>query len=146
MQYIRPEADGQLTFAESTGFLMIPCCLYGFHNTETTVHETVSGRRVFCYHGVLDISLEELVCPKCGSRMHVNQHPEIALWHLCIGGNLNRVDSPLTRATPHRSGRAAFPHPAPYVAYPQKNQYRLTLIFAGRSGWYFSNSLKESHV
>ena len=94
MQYIRPEADGQLTFAETTEFLMIPCCLYGFHNTETTVHETVSGRRVFCYHGVLDISLEELVCPKCGSRMHVNQHPKIALWHLCIGGNLTSVVFP----------------------------------------------------
>lgn len=94
MQYIRPEADGQLIFAESTEFLRIPCCLYGFHNTETTVHETVFGRRVFCYHGVLDISPEELVCPKCGSRMHVNQYPEIALWHLCIGGNLISVVFP----------------------------------------------------
>ena len=67
MQYIRPEADGQLTFAESTDFLMIPCCLYGFHNTETTVHEAVSGRKVFCYHGTLDVPPEETVCPECGA-------------------------------------------------------------------------------
>ena len=94
MQYIRPEADGQLTFAESTDFLMIPCCLYGFHNTETTVHEAVSGRKVFCYHGTLDVPPEETVCPECGARMHVNQHPEITLWHLCIGGNLSSVVFP----------------------------------------------------
>ena len=94
MQYIRPEADGQLTFAESTDFLMIPCCLYGFHNTETTVHEAVSGRKVFCYHGTLDVPPEETVCPECGARMHVNQHPEITLRHLCIGGNLSSVVFP----------------------------------------------------
>lgn len=94
MQYIRTEADGQLAFTESTEFLKIPCCLYGFHNTDTTVHEAASGRTVFCYHGILDISPEELICPKCGAKMHVNQHPEIALWHLCIGGNLTKVVFP----------------------------------------------------
>ena len=33
----------------------------------------------------------------------------------------NRVDSPLTRATPHRSGRAAFPHPT-YIENTQQNR------------------------
>ena len=37
MDYIRTEADGQLTLTQSTEFLFIPSCLYGFHNTETTV-------------------------------------------------------------------------------------------------------------
>ena len=94
MQYIRPEADRQLTFSKSTEFLMIPCCLYGFHNAETTVHEAASGRTVFCYHGTLDIPPEELVCPKCGTKMHVNQHPEVSLSHLSIGGNLTSVVFP----------------------------------------------------
>lgn len=94
MQYIRTEADGQLAFEESSGFLKIPCCLYGFQNTESSVHEAVSGRTVFCFHGTLAIPPEELVCPKCGAKMHVNQHPDIALWHLCIGGNLSKVVFP----------------------------------------------------
>ena len=94
MQYIRTEANGQLVFSESTDFLKIPCCLYGFHGTETTAHETVSGRTVFCFYGSLEIPKEELICPVCGAKMHVNQHPDIALWHLCIGGNLSKVIFP----------------------------------------------------
>lgn len=36
MDYIRTEANGQLTFSQSTDFLSIPSCLYGFHNTKTS--------------------------------------------------------------------------------------------------------------
>ena len=94
MQYIRTEANGQLSFAESTDFLKLPCCLFGFQPTETMVHEAVSGRTVFCFHGTLTIPEEELVCPACGTKMHVNQHPDISLSHLCIGGNLSKVVFP----------------------------------------------------
>ena len=94
MQYIRTEADGQSVFTESTDFLKIPCCLYGFQSKETTVHESAAGRTVFCFHGTLAIPPEELVCPECGAKMHVNQHPDIALWHLCIGRNLTKVVFP----------------------------------------------------
>jgi len=94
MQYIRTQANGQLVFEESSDFLKIPCCLYGFHNTQTTEHKTASGRTVLCYHGTLDIPQEEQVCPKCGAHMHVNQHPEITLQHLNIGGNLTQVIFP----------------------------------------------------
>ena len=43
MDYIRTEADGQLTLTQSTEFLFIPSCLYGFHNTETTVEKSVKA-------------------------------------------------------------------------------------------------------
>ncbi len=43
MDYIRTEADGQLAFTQSTEYLFLPSCLYGFHNTETvTVPGTVT--------------------------------------------------------------------------------------------------------
>ena len=90
MDYIRTEADGQLAFTQSTDFLLIPCCLYGFHNTETTVEIAKSGRIVYCHKGTLDIPEEERLC-SCGSRMHVNAHPDIYLRHLNIGGDLSCI-------------------------------------------------------
>ena len=94
MQYIRPEADGHLTFAESTDFLMIPCCLYGCHNTETTVHEAVSGRKVFCYHGTLDVppgrnglsgvQREDACEPASGDHSAASLHRQKSLSVLCF--------------------------------------------------------------
>ena len=64
-----PEANGQLTLTRSTDFLRLPSCLYGFHNTETTVETTKSQRTLFCHKGFLDIPEEERVCSCCGKRM-----------------------------------------------------------------------------
>ena len=47
MDYIRTEADGQLTLTQSTEYLFLPSCLYGFHNTETTVETAKSKRIIF---------------------------------------------------------------------------------------------------
>lgn len=88
MDYIRTEADGQLTLTQSTEYLVIPSCLYGFHNDETTVETAESGRIVYCHKGTLAIPEEERTC-SCGHRMHINSHPAIYLRHLCIGGNLS---------------------------------------------------------
>ena len=96
MDYIRTEADGQLTLEHSTEFLHLPSCLYGFHNTETTAEKAESGRDVFCFHGVLDISEEERTC-RCGHRMHINAHPHIILRHLCIGNSLSCLSFPHNR-------------------------------------------------
>lgn len=93
MYYIRTEANGQLVFSQSTDFLSIPSCLYGFHNTETTTAAAESGRTVVCFHGELEFPEEERICT-CGCRMHKNNCPEIELRHLCIGGNLSRVIFP----------------------------------------------------
>ena len=90
MDYIRKEADGQLAFTQSTDYLKIPSCLYGFHNSNTSVWNSKSERRVFCFEGSLDASEEDLLC-SCGSRMHVNNHSTITLRHLPFGGNLSCV-------------------------------------------------------
>ena len=90
MDYIRKEADGQLSITQSTDFLKIPSCLYGFHNETTSVKTSVSGRTVFCFEGSLDATEENLLC-SCGSKMHVNNHPCIKLRHLPFGGKLSCV-------------------------------------------------------
>lgn len=90
MNYIRKEANGQLAFTQSTDFLKIPSCLYGFHNESTSVKTAKSGRTVFCFEGSLDASEENLLC-SCGSKMHVNNHPSINLRHLPFGGSLSCV-------------------------------------------------------
>lgn len=88
MDYIRTDANGQLTFTQSTDFLMIPSCLYGFKNESTSTKTSKSGRNVFCFEGTLDASEENLICT-CGAKMHVNNHPGITLRHLPFGGNLS---------------------------------------------------------
>ena len=90
MDYIRKEADGQLALTQSSDFLKIPSCLYGFHNETTSVKTSKSGRTVFCFEGSLDASEENLLC-SCGSKMHVNNHPSINLRHLPFGGSLSCV-------------------------------------------------------
>ncbi len=42
MDYIRTNENGQLVFEESTEYLQIPSCLYGFHNTETVIGKAAS--------------------------------------------------------------------------------------------------------
>lgn len=93
MDYIRTEADGQLSLTQSTEYLYIPCCLYGFHNTKTTAETAKSGRIVYCHQGYLDIPEEERICT-CGQRMHINNHPDIYIRHLSIGGNLSALKFP----------------------------------------------------
>lgn len=90
MDYIRKEADGQLVFTQSTNFLKIPSCLYGFRNENTSVRTSKSGRQVFCFEGQLDAFEENPTC-SCGSKMHVNNHPGITLRHLPFGSSLSCV-------------------------------------------------------
>lgn len=90
MDYIRTDADGQLTFTKSTDFLLIPSCLYGFKNESTSTKTSKSGRNVFCFEGTLDATEENHIC-SCGSKMHVNNHPGITLRHLPFGANLSCV-------------------------------------------------------
>ena len=85
MDYIRTEADGQLAIVQSTEYLLLPSCLYGFHNTETTVEHSKSEKIVYCHRGTLDIPEGERIC-SCGKRMHINSSKDIYLWHLNIGG------------------------------------------------------------
>ena len=93
MDYIRSDEKGQLVFEQSTEFLQIPSCLFGFHNTETIVGKAASGRTVYCFQGNLDLTERERRC-ECGKRMHINSRPEITLRHLCIGSNLSCLRFP----------------------------------------------------
>lgn len=94
MDYIRTDAEGQLTFTQSTDFLRIPSCLYGFENKNTSTHYSESGRPVFCFEGILADDEESSVC-YCGAKLHVNNHVSVMLRHLPFGGNLSCVN--LTR-------------------------------------------------
>lgn len=92
MDYIRTEADGQLAITESTDFLMIPSCLYGFKNETTSTLTARSGRNVFCFEGIFYNSEGAPVCCTCNSKMHVNSNQcDITLSHLPFGGNLSCV-------------------------------------------------------
>jgi transposase len=93
MNYIRKEASGQLTFTQSTDYLRIPSCLYGFCNKDTSVKTSKSGRQVFFFEGTLDASEENTKC-SCGARMHINNHSGITLRHLPFGSNLSCVSFP----------------------------------------------------
>ena len=91
MDYIRTDANGQLTFTRSTDFLKIPSCLYGFDNETTVTKTSMSGRNVFCLKGNLSTAEEDLTCSCCGAKMHVNNHLGISLCHLPFGANLSCV-------------------------------------------------------
>ena len=93
MDYIRTREDGQLVFEQSTEHLLIPSCLYGFHNTETTVEKSKSERIIYCHRGTLSLPEEERICT-CGQRMHINSSNDIVLWHLNIGSSLSCLRFP----------------------------------------------------
>lgn len=94
MDYIRTEENGQLKFEHSTGMLWLPSELYGFRNLKTTEKDTVSGHKAYCFSGDMTVTEEERICPCCGSRMHINSHPLIALRHINIGGYYSVVELP----------------------------------------------------
>lgn len=94
MQYTHTEANGQLAFTDTSNYLMIPSSLHGFRNTETTIHETESGRTVFRFEGYIDLTEEDRICECCGRRMHSNGKcldKTITLRHLPFGGDLTCV-------------------------------------------------------
>ena len=91
MDYIRTDADGQLTLTKSTEFLKIPSCLYGFVNESASTGLAASGRTVIRFSGSLQADNEDVTCGCCAKKMHVNNHPGITLRHLPFGGYLSDV-------------------------------------------------------
>ena len=91
MNYIHTNADGQMEFSQEHGnYLMIPSTLEGFNNTDTAIVESKSGRTVYCFNGTLTNDMDR-TCNSCGSGMHVNNHFETTLRHLCFGSALTMV-------------------------------------------------------
>ena len=70
MDYIRTDADGQLTLTQSTDFLIIPSCLYGFVNESTTTGMSASGRNVIRFCGSLQTGDEDLRCSSCRAKIN----------------------------------------------------------------------------
>ena len=92
MNCIRAEAKAQIDFShnDNISFLMIPSALEGFSNTDTSFEMSKSGRTVYCFSGNLKDDMPR-TCSCCGSRMHVNNHLNASLRHLCFGGALTVV-------------------------------------------------------
>ncbi len=86
MNYIRFQKNGQLAFTQSDEKLFIPSTLFKFHNTDTEIKTTLSGRRAYCFNGEIKITKEDRICPKCGAVMHLHDHHEKTLSHIPIGG------------------------------------------------------------
>ena len=91
MNYMHKSTDGQMKFSQEHGnYLMIPSNLEGFNNIDTAIVESKSGRTVYCFNGTLTNDMDR-TCNSCGSGMHVNNHFETTLRHLCFGSALTMV-------------------------------------------------------
>ena len=91
MNYTQCKANEQLFFSSSTYFLILPSFLNGFNNTETSMETTKSQRDIFCFHGTLKLYEPDCICVHCGHKMHVNNHRDLTLRHLCFGNTLSCV-------------------------------------------------------
>lgn len=78
-------------------YIMFPSTLEGFTNTLTTTAETTDGRSMYLIDGSLESHEDEIVCPKCGAKMHVHDTYDTTLRHLTFGWDLSSV-----RFTRHR--------------------------------------------
>ena len=65
--------------------------MLGFHNTETIIEKAKSGRDVFVLLGEVSQHPSDIVCPKCGCKMHIHGSYPTCLRHLNFGGKLSCV-------------------------------------------------------
>ena len=83
--YSQTASAGQSTAESDCCYLRIPSILPGFiYNDETTEHTSESERKVYWFEGKLKMPEEELVCLKCGFRMHRNKKSNVHLRHIPI--------------------------------------------------------------
>lgn len=90
MDYIQTEPNGQLVFSQFTN-LMIPSALYGFTNTDTSVKNAASGRKIFLMNGTYHSGQKPGVCSQCGTIMHKNNHLPMTLRHLPFGSGFTHI-------------------------------------------------------
>lgn len=89
--YTQTVSNEQTAVAAPKGFLVIPSSLDGFNNTQTTEHLSDSFRKVYWFHGELDLPEgKELVCD-CGCTMHRNQKQKVRLRHVPIGSAFSDI-------------------------------------------------------
>ena len=66
-------------------YIMLPSRLVGFANDNTEIVKTTTDREMYLLHGHLLNSSEQCCCPECGKSMHIHNHCEVNLRHLCFG-------------------------------------------------------------
>ena len=94
MDYTTESQIKQVGYSENFGFqekLLVPSGLLGFHNTETIIEKAKSGRDVFVLLGEVSQHPSDIVCPKCGCKMHIHGSYPTCLRHLNFGGKLSCV-------------------------------------------------------
>ena len=97
MNYTQCEPNGQFKSLFSTDFLILPSFLNGFNNTQTSMETTKSLRNAFCFHGTLKPCESDCICVHCGHKMHVNNHRNLTLRHLCFGSTISCVKLSITQ-------------------------------------------------
>lgn len=66
-------------------YIMLPSRLVGFANDSTEIVKTTADREMYLLHGHLQSSSDQSCCPECGKAMHIHNHCEVNLRHLCFG-------------------------------------------------------------
>ena len=83
MNYNINEKNNQVNIEEN--FIKIPAHLERFVNTVTIEGKNNSGHDCYFINGYVELSDDELICDKCGCKMHINDHYEVKLKHIPIG-------------------------------------------------------------
>ena len=90
MNYTQDEQANTIT--NSKTYLHFPSLLSGFTNTESVLHTSTSGKKVYRLQGVLRVSDTDRTCPNCGGIMHIHDTFSCSLWHLSFGQNYSCLE------------------------------------------------------
>ncbi|MBW8384059.1 MAG: ISL3 family transposase [Youngiibacter sp.] len=90
MNYTQDEQASTIT--NSKTYLHFPSLLSGFTNTESMLHTSTSGKRVYRLQGVLRVNDTDRTCPNCGGIMHIHDTFSCSLWHLSFGQNYSCLE------------------------------------------------------
>lgn len=85
-------APSQAKPATTQRYLYIPSSMETFTNTETEVRTACSGREIMLLKGELDILPTDRICPRCRTKLHINDGARQSLRHLPIGSSLMCVE------------------------------------------------------
>lgn len=72
-------------------FIKLPSLLKGFNNTDTTIDNRNDGKVIYNINGILQLTIDDYICPNCGEQMHINNNFDVKLKHLNLGSNYSNV-------------------------------------------------------
>lgn len=85
MNYNKYLNFGQSNFNENNNNIFLPSSLVGFTNDHTSIEFDSNNRALFSFYGSLTINPDELICPSCFNKMHINNYFNVSLKHLPFG-------------------------------------------------------------